>query len=57
MRHNVSAADHTQRLDRFAELLSLDLSTTDIADRMSIRKQLAQKYLTELRREFGWQAQ
>jgi DNA-binding transcriptional regulator LsrR (DeoR family) len=49
--------DATERFERFAELLSLDLTTPEIAERMSISRTLASKYLTRLRAEYGWQAQ
>jgi DNA-binding transcriptional regulator LsrR (DeoR family) len=45
------------RLNRFAELLSLDLTTPEIAERMGIRRARASQLLGELRRKYGWQAQ
>lgn len=52
--------EHLQRrdeqMDRFAELLSLDLSTAQIAERMGIRRTRASQMLGELRRKYGWQA-
>jgi hypothetical protein len=53
-------ADHAspeETLDRFAELLSLDLSLTTIAERMNMRRTRATQLLMKLRARLGWQAQ
>lgn len=46
-----------QQLDRFAELLSLDLATPEIAERMGIARTRASQMLGALRAKYGWQAQ
>jgi DNA-binding transcriptional regulator LsrR (DeoR family) len=53
-------ADHidpAERMDHFAELLSLDLTTAEIAERMGIKRTRATQMLAELKRKYGWQAQ
>jgi hypothetical protein len=50
-------AEYETKLDRFAELLSLDLDTAQIAQRMGIQRTLASQYLGILRKKYGWQAQ
>ena len=50
-------ADCAAQLDRFAELLSLDLKTPEIAERMGIRRPRASQLLGKLRAKYGWQAQ
>jgi DNA-binding transcriptional regulator LsrR (DeoR family) len=53
-------ADHMsadERMDRFAELLSLDLNTAQIAERMGIPRTAASQLLGKLRRKYGNQAQ
>lgn len=49
-------ADARASLDRFAELLSLDLTTPEIAERMSIKRTRATQMLLQLRAKYGWQA-
>jgi hypothetical protein len=49
--------DYADRLDRFAELLSLDIPIREIAERMGIRPARASQLLIELRKKLGWQAQ
>lgn len=44
-------------MDKFAELLSLDLATAEIAERMGIHRTRATQMLRELRAKYGWQAQ
>jgi DNA-binding transcriptional regulator LsrR (DeoR family) len=51
------AADSAAQLDRFAELLSLDLKTPEIAERMGIARTRASQLLGKLRAKYGWQAQ
>lgn len=53
-------ADHVcpdERLDRFAELLSLDLPIETIRKRMGLSKGGAHRLVTRLRNKYGWQAQ
>jgi hypothetical protein len=50
-------AEYETKLDRFAELLSLDLEIPLIARRMGIGKGHAYNLLAALRAKFGWQAQ
>lgn len=45
------------QMDRFAELLSMDLDTAQIAERMGIRRPRASQLLGKLRGKYGWQAQ
>lgn len=45
-----------QTLDRFAELLSLDLDLATIADRMGVRTARASQLLMKLRERLGPQA-
>jgi hypothetical protein len=49
--------DYADRLDRFAELLSLEIPIREIAERMGIRPARASQLLIELRKKLGWQAQ
>jgi DNA-binding CsgD family transcriptional regulator len=49
-------AEHAQRLAQFAELLSLDLTTREAAERMGITPKRADKYLARIRKELGPQA-
>jgi DNA-binding CsgD family transcriptional regulator len=49
-------AEHAQRLAQFAELLSLDLGTREVAERMGITPKRAEKYLSRLRKDLGPQA-
>lgn len=46
----------SERLDRFAELLSQDLPMRVIAERMGIGKGAAYAMLCKLRDKYGWQA-
>jgi DNA-binding transcriptional regulator LsrR (DeoR family) len=50
-------ADSASQLDRFAELLSLNLETPEIAERMAIPRVRASQLLGKLRQKYGWQAQ
>jgi len=50
-------AEEAATLDRFAELLSLDLATPEIAERMGIRRTRASQLLGKLKAKFGEQAQ
>lgn len=50
-------ADYAARLDRFAELLSLDVPMPQIAQRLGASRGGAHRMLGELRRKYGWQAQ
>lgn len=53
-------ADHInpdERLDRFAELLSLDIAIPDICRRMGIGKGAGYALMMKLRERLGWQAQ
>jgi hypothetical protein len=50
-------ADHQAKLDRFAELLSLDIPMPTIAERLGIGRGAAHHLLAELRAKYGWQAQ
>jgi DNA-binding transcriptional regulator LsrR (DeoR family) len=50
-------ADSVAQLDRFAELLSLDLKTHEIAERMGIRRARASQLLGKLKAKYGDQAQ
>lgn len=50
-------ADDAARLDRFAELLSLDLPMTVIRRRMGLSNGAAQGLMHRLRKRLGWQAQ
>jgi D-serine dehydratase len=50
-------ADAHAKLDRFAELLSLNLSTPEIAERMGIQRTRASQMLGVLKKKYGWQAQ
>jgi len=50
-------ADEIATLDRFAELLSQDLTTPQIAERMGIRRTRASQLLGKLLHKYGWQAQ
>jgi hypothetical protein len=50
-------AEYETKLDRFAELLSLDLEIPQICERMGIGKGHAYNLLAALRAKFGWQAQ
>jgi DNA-binding transcriptional regulator LsrR (DeoR family) len=50
-------AESTAQLDRFAELLSFDLTTAQIAERMGIARPRASQLLGKLRAKYGWQAQ
>ena len=45
-----------EKLDRFAELLSLDLPIPVIADRMCIPSGSAYVLLGQLRAKYGWQS-
>lgn len=47
---------HRERLDHFAELLSLDLEIPVIAQRMGIRLGAAHNLLATLRAKYGRQA-
>lgn len=49
-------ADAEARLERFAELLSLDIPVPVIAQRLGIKNGAAQALLCKLRDKFGWQA-
>jgi hypothetical protein len=50
-------ADYSAKLDRFAELLSLDIPIPDIRQRMGLTKGNAYKLIADLRAKYGWQAQ
>jgi hypothetical protein len=50
-------ADATARLDRFAELLSLDIPIPQICERMGIGKGSGFALMMKLREKYGWQAQ
>lgn len=50
-------ADYEAKLDRFAELLSLDIPIPQICERMGIPKGSAYRLTMDLRRRLGWQAQ
>ena len=50
-------SDYEARLDRFAELLSLDIPIPEIRQRMGLGKGHAYNLLGKLRAKFGWQAQ
>lgn len=50
-------ADYQVRLDRFADLLSLDIPIPDICQRMGLGKGHAYNLLAILRDKYGWQAQ
>jgi DNA-binding IclR family transcriptional regulator len=54
MTHQQLQAEAT--LDHFAELLSLDLSLTQIAERMGVRRARASQLLMKLRQRLGPQA-
>lgn len=45
-----------ETLDRFAELLSLDLPLRDIAERMGVRRARASQLLMKIRARLGPQA-
>lgn len=49
--------DPVERLDRFAELLSLDIPLKDIGERMGISRGAPYVLLMKLRAKYGWQAQ
>jgi hypothetical protein len=46
----------SERLDRFAELLSLDIPIARIAERMGIHTTAAHGLMAQLRAKYGWQA-
>lgn len=50
-------ADYEAKLDRFAELMSLDIPIPQICERMGIPRGSAYRLLMDLRRRLGWQAQ
>ena len=50
-------ADYAAKMDRFAELLSLDLTTPEIAERMGMKRPRASQMLGILRAKYGWQAE
>jgi hypothetical protein len=50
-------AAFNERLDRFAELLSLDLPMPVIRQRMGLTNSAAQGLMHRLRQKLGWQAQ
>ena len=50
-------ADGNSRLDRFAELLSLDIPIPDICIRMGIPRGSGYAHIQQLRAKYGWQAQ
>jgi len=49
-------ADYAAKMDKFAELLSLDLPIPVIADRMCIPSGSAYVLLGQLRAKYGWQS-
>ena len=49
-------ASYHAKLDQFAELLSLNLETPEIAERMGITRPRASQMLGQLRKKYGWQA-
>lgn len=49
--------DYAERLDRFAELLSLDIPMPAIAQRIGTSRGGAHRLLGVLREKYGWQAQ
>lgn len=49
-------SDMHAKLDRFAELLSLDIEMPMIAQRMGLGRGAAHALLAKLRAKYGWQA-
>jgi hypothetical protein len=49
-------ADHRERLDLFAEMLSLDIEIPLIRERLGLSKGGAYSLLAKLRAKYGWQA-
>lgn len=47
---------YAAKLDRFCELLSLDIPIPIIRERMGIPKGSAYRMMMDLRRKLGWQA-
>lgn len=47
---------HQETLDRFAELLSLDLPMDTIRQRLGLTKSNSSALLQKLRKQLGWQA-
>lgn len=50
-------ADYAAKMDRFAELVSLNLPLTAVAERLCITKGAACRMMCELRAKYGWQAE
>lgn len=55
-RSAIQIAVAAERLDRFAELVSLDLPIAVIALRMGIHKTAAHALMAQLRSKYGWKA-
>jgi hypothetical protein len=49
-------AEYETKLDRFAELLSLDIPIQQIAQRLGVTRSCASGLLGVLRAKYGWQA-
>ena len=49
-------AEYRAKLDKFAELLSLDLDMLTIRERMGLTNGRAQAMMCQIRSELGWQA-